>query len=133
MRVSLHPPLEGSLQPGSTLAGTLDFSQAVPADGVEPGAGPTLRCMQVCRPAAGDHVACKAWLAGLLWVRPEGSMALSVEWPLLRPACPTSQVLILLETEEVVEQPWRRQVGAGRSAVKRLGVHCQVGVSSRRK
>ena len=48
MRVSLHPPLEGSLQPGSTLAGTLDFSHAVPADGGQAGAGPTPRCMQVC-------------------------------------------------------------------------------------
>ena len=47
VRVSLHPPLEGSLQPGSTLAGTLDFSQAVPADGGQAGAGPTPRCMQV--------------------------------------------------------------------------------------
>lgn len=25
VRISLHPPLEGQLQPGSTLAGTLDF------------------------------------------------------------------------------------------------------------
>jgi hypothetical protein len=75
VRVSLHPPLEGSLQPGSTLAGTLDFSQAVPADGGQPGAGPTPRCMQV---------------------------------------------LILLETEEIVEQPWRRQVAGGGGVIRRV-------------
>ena len=67
VRVSLHPPLEGSLQPGSTLAGTLDFSHAVPADGGQPGAGPTPRCMQVCRAAAGNRVAFSEPLAKWLF------------------------------------------------------------------
>ncbi|EFN58536.1 hypothetical protein CHLNCDRAFT_140640 [Chlorella variabilis] len=97
VRVSLHPPLEGSLQPGSTLAGTLDFSPqpppqppaaAAPAADGEAGAAPPA-------PAA-------AAVAG-------GPS----------PCC--IQVLILLETEEIVEAPWRRQVqGGGAGAIRRV-------------
>lgn len=54
VRVTLHPPLEGSLQPGATLAGTLDFSQpAAAAQRTAAGGGSSSaaphapRCMQV--------------------------------------------------------------------------------------
>lgn len=57
VRVSLHPPLEGSLQPGATLAGTLDFAShamaaahgaAADSSSPTPGAGAHgPRCMQV--------------------------------------------------------------------------------------
>ena len=77
VRVSLHPPLEGSLQPGSTLAGTLDFSQhaqgaaALPAasPGSDAGAAPSsaARCMQVRIWAAAIRCGCccrvLCWLA----------------------------------------------------------------------
>lgn len=46
MRVNLHPPVEGSLHPGATLAGTLEFPGA--AGGAAADGGPPLpRCMQV--------------------------------------------------------------------------------------
>ncbi|KAL4443005.1 hypothetical protein ABPG77_008496 [Micractinium sp. CCAP 211/92] len=83
VRVTLHPPLEGSLQPGATLAGTLDFSQ------------PAAAAQQAAAGGGGGAAAPHA------------------------PRC--MQVLILLETEEIVEQPWRRPVqGGGNGAIRRV-------------
>ncbi|KAL4857998.1 Suppressor of tumorigenicity 14 [Chlorella vulgaris] len=88
VRVSLHPPLEGSLQPGSTLAGTLDFTQ-----------------LPAAAPAGGDGG--------------EGGAAAAAGEGRPSPCC--VQVLILLETEEVVEAPWRRQVqSSGTGAIRRV-------------
>ncbi|KAL4457739.1 hypothetical protein ABPG75_012604 [Micractinium tetrahymenae] len=81
VRVTLHPPLEGSLHPGATLAGTLDFSQ------------PAAAAQQAAADGGGGHEAFHG------------------------PRC--MQVLILLETEEIVEQPWRRPVqGGGAGAIR---------------
>ena len=173
VRVSLHPPLEGSLQPGSTLAGTLDFSPqpppqppaaAAPAADGEAGAappapaaaavagGPSPCCIQVClclcrggRGGGGEgRLPAAAELAGSLLCQRaleagcSGPAAPIHQGSALPPTqnvadCPptrspshphpttSSQVLILLETEEIVEAPWRRQVqGGGAGAIRHV-------------
>lgn len=59
VRVALHPSLEGSLQPGATLAGTLDFSQPATAAqqaAADGGGGAAPRCMQVQSACPGHSV-----------------------------------------------------------------------------
>lgn len=81
VRVSLHLPLEGALQPGATVGVTLEFAR--------PGA----QCQL--------HNVAAAARAGAT-----GSGSLQAPTP----RC--MQVLVLLETEETVEAPWRPK-GAG--------------------
>eukprot|EP00887_Chlorella_sp_A99_P002645 scaffold6.g2645.t1 len=81
-RVSLHPPLEGALQPGATVGVTLDFAHAAAAAAV------------ATTPRAGG-----------------GGESDAASPPAPPPRC--MHVLVLLETEEVVEEPWRPKGAAG--------------------
>ena len=65
MLVSLHPPIEGSLHPGATLAGTLDFSvqQQQQAGGGGGGGGGEggLRCSEVLIMLETEESEAEAW------------------------------------------------------------------------
>jgi hypothetical protein len=90
VRVSLFPPLEGALQPGSTIAGALEFTHlSAPDLGHPPAAARTSGAGDGTPPAA----------------------------PAAAPRC--MQVLVLLETEESVQEE-QRGSSKGSGVIRRV-------------